>query len=78
MKKHLLAQILITMKHGRVFAALLLSVLLIPSTEAQDTDVVFIVDGSGSISSADWELQNTGIVAALDIAQSTSIPNGSN
>jgi hypothetical protein len=67
MKKHLLAQILITMKHGRVFAALLLSVLLIPSTEAQDTDVVFIVDGSGSISSADWELQKTGIVAALDI-----------
>ena len=31
-----------------------------------NTDLVFIVDGSGSINSSDWSIQRNGIVAALN------------
>ena len=56
------------LKAGRIFY-LFLSIcwfLTVQNTFAQGkTDLVFIVDGSGSISSADFRLQKDGIIAAL-------------
>ncbi|MCM2680175.1 DUF1194 domain-containing protein [Echinimonas agarilytica] len=43
---------------------IVLSVSLAFSAKAA-TDLVFVVDGSGSISSSDWNIQRSGIVAAL-------------
>lgn len=40
--------------------------LLISTNALAKTDLVFVVDGSGSISNADFALQKTGITAALE------------
>lgn len=55
-------------KYPTVWLSVIFSAFL-GLTTTQDTqaktDLVFIVDGSGSISSTDWALQRNGIVAAL-------------
>lgn len=53
--------------HSSLWLGSLLAFCLCTLTQAvyAKTDLVFIVDGSGSISSTDWSIQRNGIVAAL-------------
>lgn len=44
--------------------ALTLGLIAVPNALAR-TDLVFIVDGSGSVSSTDWSIQKAGIVSAI-------------
>ena len=49
----------------RGLSCVLLLALSVPASALAKTDLVFIVDGSGSISTADFTLQKDGITAAL-------------
>lgn len=45
---------------------------LVLDVKSQGTDVVFIVDGSGSINSTDFQLQKDGIILALNVSKPAS------
>ena len=53
-------------QHIRNICCVLGLAVWLPTSALAKTDLVFIIDGSGSISAADFTLQKDGIIAALN------------